>query len=59
MIEIVISVCGGIVELKSAPSVSDKVIVILHDYDINKIEKDNPNREYGKDILGDYEIIEL
>lgn len=47
---------SGIVILESCP---DNVKVILRDYDIQEIENDNPDREYGNDEFGDYEISEL
>jgi len=55
--KIIISVCRGIVECKSRTS--DDIEVELHDYDLNEIENNNPDRKYGHDLLGDYEIIIL
>jgi len=51
--KIIISVCRGIIECED---VSEDVEIELHDYDINEIENDNPDRRYGHDLLGDYEI---
>lgn len=57
MKKVVIMVYRGNVEVISAP---DDIEVVLHDYDINDIiEEGNPDREYGKDELGDYEVIGL
>lgn len=54
--KVVISLCSGIVELKSAP---ENVQVILHDYDLQECEPDNPDRTYDEDSLGVYEVTEL
>ena len=53
---VVIMVRSGIVALKLAP---DNIKIELHDYDIQNIEADNPNREYDGDKFGTYEIIKL
>ena len=55
-VKIIIEVRHGIVECEDCP---DGVTVELHDYDINEVESDNPDRNYGHDMLGDYEISEL
>lgn len=54
--KIIISVRRGIVECEDCP---DGVIIELHDYDIHEVESDNPDRNYGHDSLGYYEISEL
>lgn len=54
--KITISVRRGLIMVEDCP---DDIIIELHDYDINEIELDNPNRSYGRDSLGDYEISEL
>lgn len=54
--KIIISVCRGMVECDDCPMDID---VELHDYDINEIEEGNPDRKYGYDEIGDYEIIVL
>jgi len=54
--KIIIDVRHGLVEVISG---LDDIDVELHDYDINGVEKDNPDRKYGHDTLGDYEIILL
>ena len=54
--KIIISVRQGLVMCEKRPN---NVDIELHDYDINEIEKDNPDRNYGQDELGDYEIITL
>jgi len=51
--KIIISVHRGIIECENYPMDID---VEFHDYDINEIEEDNPDRRYGHDELGDYEI---
>ena len=54
--KIVLSIHNGLVEAGTVP---DGIEVELHDYDINEIEVDNPDRKYGKDELGVYELIQL
>ena len=54
--QIIISVHQGLIICESRPA---NIEVVLYDYDINEIEEGNPDREYGKDELGDYEVIEL
>lgn len=56
MRKIIVFVHRGIVECADAP---DNVVVELHDYDINEIEENNPNRKYGHDLLGDYKVSQL
>lgn len=56
MQQIIISIYRGMVQLESCPN---DIKVILRDHDIQEIESDNPDREYGNDELGDYEISEL
>lgn len=51
--KIVIEVSSGVIEVVKR---LDNIDIELHDYDINEIEKDNPDRNYGRDGLGDYEI---
>lgn len=54
--KIVISVHQGVVVCEHCPT---NVDIELHDYDINEIEEGNPDRNYGHDEIGDYEITEL
>ena len=54
MPKIIISVQSGIVECESNPT---SVEIELHDYDLN--EDNNPDRKYGRDMCGNYEITML
>ena len=51
--KIIIELRHGFVEVVSE---LDNVDIELHDYDTGVIEKHNPDRKYGHDTLGDYEI---
>ena len=53
MKKIIITVYRGLVTCEQQPN---NVEIELHDYDINEIETDNPDRKYGCDELGDYEV---
>ena len=54
--KITITVHRGVVECEDCPMGID---VELHDYDIQEVEKDNPDQQYGHDDLGDYAISKL
>lgn len=53
MKKIIIVVYRGLVTCEQQ---SNNVEIELHDYDINEIEEDNPDRKYERNELGDYEV---